>query len=118
MINTDNYTFCKKDGSIKKRYVYVCLNITSANIEHRTITSGRQSVIVDEYDCWVIPTVELYTKEKRDYLLKVEGICNIFDVKIRPWYSYNEVTIELLGKNVSYMIETLNKLLRGDNYIR
>lgn len=104
------YTFCKKDGSIKLRYKFVCKCIALAQLKHRVITAGLHT---EEYDCYSIPKFEGSTKERRNYVSKIRDVCDAFNVKLQVWYSYNEIAIDLYGDNVLHMIDTINKLESG-----
>lgn len=114
----DNYSFCKKDGSIKERYKFACQQIVSAKMGHKEIMCGRYDDIVEEYDCYTIQRLELYSPKKYSYISKVQEICKNFNIKTREWYSHNDISIDLLGDNVPEMIGEVRKLLGGDIYIR
>lgn len=112
------FTFCKKDGTIKKNYIDVCEQITKAKIEHHEIMKGRSENIVDEYDCYTTPRQSLPSKKRSRFEEKVRDVCKCFNVTIKSWYSCWDITIELHGKNVEQMIEELSSILRGDINIR
>ena len=113
-----SYSFCKKDGDIKARYGFACRQIISCRKIHREVEIGRNGNVVEVYDCYAIPKIELCSPKKRSYISKVKEVCENFNVKTRDWHSLNEVVIDLMGDNVSFMIKEIEKLLGGDVYIR
>ena len=106
-----NYSFCKKNGDIKERFKFACQNIVLSKPKHTIVKTGRQHAIAEEYDCYVIPRIEISSKKKYRYLSNIVEVCNAFEVKTRAWYSHNDISIDLVGENTSYMIEILNGLL-------
>lgn len=114
----DTFTFCKKDGAIKKSYIDVCEQITKAAIERYEIMRGRSENIIDVYDCYTIPRQSLSSKKRDRFESKIRDICKCFDVTIKSWYSGCDITIELHDGNVTQMIEELSSMLGGDVYIR
>lgn len=109
----NTFSFCKKDGTIKKYYIDVCEQITKARIEHHEIMRGQSEDVVDEYDCFTIPRQSLSSKKRNRFESKVCDICKCFDVTIKTWYSCWDITIELHGENITQMIEELSSMLRG-----
>lgn len=114
----DTFTFCKKDGAIKKSYIDVCEQITKAAIERHEIMRGRNEEVVDTYDCYTIPRQSLPSKKRDSFESKVCDICKCFDITTKSWYSGWDITIELHGENVSQMISEVSSMLGGDIYIR
>lgn len=114
----NDYTFCKKDGTIKKCYIDICEQITKAVVECHEIRMGRSDDIIDVYDCYTIPRQSLSSRKRALFESKVCDVCKCFNVAIKPWYSYWDITIELHGENVERMIEELSYMLRGDIHIR
>ena len=84
----------------------------------KEIMSGRYDDIVEVYECYTIPRIELYSPQKYRYISKVQEICKNFNIKTREWYSHNDISIDLLGDNVPEMISKIRKLLEGDIHIR
>ena len=113
-----NYSFCKKNGDIKERYKFACRQITLSEIRRREIMRGRCDEIVETYECYTTPRIELYSPQKCRYISKIQEVCQNFNIKTREWYSGNDISIDLLGDNVSEMISEIKKLLGGDIHIR
>lgn len=105
-----DYTFCKKDGTIKKNYIGMCKYLITAKMQHHEITVGRHNEIVDEYDCYTTPTLYLCAEAQRRYIKNIHNICSNFDVNIHEWV-YPDLSIDLLGDNVENMLEILKTLL-------
>lgn len=113
-----NYPFCKRDNSIKKRYIFACEQIAKAVVERHEIMRGRSENIVDMYDCYTIPRQSLPSKKRDSFESRVCDICKCFDVTTKSWYSGWDITIELHGENVPQMIGEISSKLGGDVYIR
>lgn len=109
------YSFCKKNGDIKKHYHFSCNQIVKAEMREHTIMVGRHDEVISQYECYTIPMIHLKTKERDNYVVKVREICSNFNIKIHEWYSFNDVEIHLFGDNVELMISELNLLLRRDS---
>lgn len=113
-----NYSFCKKDGNIKERYKFACQQIVLSKMGRKEIMQGRYDKIVEVYECYTTPRIELYSPKKYNYISRVQEICKNFNIKTREWYSHNDISIDFLGDNVPEMISEIRKLLGGDNHIR
>lgn len=113
-----NYSFCKKDGKIKERYKFACQQIVLSKMGRKEIMQGRYDDVVEVYECYTTPRIELYSPKKYGYISKIQEICKNFNVKTREWYSCNDISIDLLGDNVAEMIGEIRKLLEGDIHIR
>lgn len=107
----NNYTFCKKDGTLKQNHIRVCEYLVKSKIERHDVSIGRSDEIIKTYNCYTTPRVKLCAKDKRSYISKIKEICSNFDITDKEWYSYMSLTVELYGK-VEEMIKELNDLLR------
>ena len=113
-----NYTFCKKDGTIKKHYIDVCQYIIKAQMQNHEVIVGRYDKVINSYSCYTTSRKELCAKDKRSYKNKIKEICSNFNIKTKEWYSCNSLLVELHGNNVEQMINELKNLLGGVNHIR
>lgn len=107
------YSFCKKNGQIKQFYIPICKYITSAKISDHVITVGRHDDVIDRYNCYTTPRLELSASNRRNYVIKIQEICSNFGVTTKEWHSYRDLSVELHGENVKEMINKLRKLLEG-----
>lgn len=107
------YSFCKKNGQIKQFYIPICEYITSAKISDHVITVGRHDDVVDKYDCYTTPRIELSASDRRNYVTKIQEICLNFGITTKEWYSCRDLSVELHGENVKEIIEKLRDLLEG-----
>lgn len=114
----NEYTFCKKNGEIKKNYIFVCEQILKSEMQHHEICVGRSDKVIKEYNSITVPSVCLAQPKRNSYINKVKEICKCFNNVTHEWYSGIDVSIELLGDNVEYMLNELSRLLGGDDYIR
>lgn len=105
------YSFCKKNGQIKKFYIPICKYIISANISDHIITVGRYDDVVDRYSCYTTPRIELSACNKQNYISKIQEICSNFEIITKEWYSHNDLTVELHGENVKGMLDELRELI-------
>lgn len=110
------YTFCKKNGEIKKRYIFACKCIVDAKIEKHEIVVGRHDDKIDEYECYSIRCKHIRNiREKGVLLVKIKEICENFDVEIKDWL-YPDFSIDFHGDNVANMISSISYLLEvNDN---
>lgn len=107
------YSFCKKNGQIKQFYFPICEYITYADIDNHVVTVGRHDDVVDKYECYTTPRIELSTSDRRNYVIKIKEICSNFGVTTKEWYSCRDLSVELHGENVEEMIKELRDLLEG-----
>lgn len=113
-----NYSFCKKNGSVKERYKFACQQIVLSKMGRKEIMRGRYDNIFEVYECYTTPRIELCSPQKYRYISKLQEICDNFNVKTREWYSHNDISVDLLGDNVPEMISKIEEILGGDIYIR
>lgn len=109
----NNYTFCKKDGTLKQNYIRVCEYLVKGKVEKHDISIGRSDEVIEAYNCYTTPRIKLYAKDKCSYVAKIKDICSNFDITTKEWYSYMDLTVELHEK-VEEMIKELNNLLGRD----
>ena len=107
------YSFCKKNGQIKQFHIPICEYITYADIDNHVVTVGRHDDLVNKYECYTTPRIELSTNDRRNYVIKIKEICSNFGVTTKEWYSYRDLSVELHGENVEEMIKELRDLLEG-----
>lgn len=110
-----HYTFCKKDGTIKKNYIPTCEYIIQTKMEKHQLTRYRSDVVVKEYYCYTTP-YKRFTRTNENYINKIREICNNFNVTIQREWIYPEISIEFQEHNVKKMINEIKKLLGGDIY--
>lgn len=109
----EKYSFCKKDGKIKQFYIPICEYIISAKICEHIVTIGRHDDVVDKYECYTTPRIELSASNRRNYVVKIQEICSNFSITTKEWYSYRDLSVEFHGENVKEMIGKLRELLEG-----
>lgn len=109
------YTFCNRDGSLKKSYIPICEYILEAKTQKHEIYIGRSETIMNSYECFTTPSRKFYAKEKEIYKEKIKEVCSNFDITTNEWYSYMSMCVELHGDNVRSMFDELSLLLGGIN---
>lgn len=107
------YSFFKKNGQIKKFYIPICEYIVSAKIDNHFVTVGHHDDVVDKYECYTTPRIELSSNDRRNYVIKIQEICSNFAVTTKEWYSHHDLSVEFHGENVNEMIDKLKELLEG-----
>lgn len=105
------YSFCKKNGSIKKFYIPVCEYITNSQYRKHELTHCGRDEVIGVYWSYATPYKQFSCScDKYNYIRKIKEICSNFDVETKEWV-YPDLTVELHGKNVNKMIDELKKLL-------
>lgn len=104
------YCFQKKDGTVKKYYKEAIDYILTATVQKHEIMVGKSDEVGKIYECYTTKRKRFLEPKRNTIQSKIIDICAEFDCYTNPWYSgYQEISIELHGDNVEFMLNELRK---------
>ena len=107
--------FKKKDGTIKDRYMGVCVAIVNSYRYIEEISRGRSDEIIERNECFHIQHRERLSKNREIFISKVKEICNEYGYEIRVWYgACGDFSIDIMSTDISKMISELKELIGGE----
>ena len=104
------YCFQKKDGTVKKYYKEAIDYILTATVQKHEIMVGRSDEVGKIYECYTTKRKRFLEPKRNTIQSKIIDICAEFGCYTNPWYSgYQEISLELHGDNVEFMLNELRK---------